>query len=126
MARAGGPRAVRRNLNVYSRREFDAIDGRLLEAREERRIVRALNDHVGQPSVPEQMLIRRTARVLIMLGVLERRILEGHDLGDLQARQTIALGNSIRLNLVAFGLKRSEREAFDPISYLEANRKAAA
>jgi hypothetical protein len=126
MARAGGPRAVRRNLNLYSRRGFDAIDGRLLEAREEKRLIKALTEHVGRPSFPEQLLIKRTARSLVMLSVLERRILEKHDLGDLEARQTITLANSIRLNLMALGLKKSERQEIDPIAYLEARRKVAA
>jgi hypothetical protein len=89
---------------MWSARDFDAIDGRLLEAREEKRIIRELSDHCGgRPSAPQAMLIKRTARSLIILSILEKRVLEKHDLGDLEARQMIALTNSVRLNLVAAG-----------------------
>ena len=108
----GGPRQVKRRQSVWCKRGFAELDGRLLEAREEKRLIRALGEHVGgRPSVPQQLLIRRTARSLIMLGILERRVLEEHDLGDLQARQMIALSNSVRLNLVALGLERAEAPA---------------
>jgi hypothetical protein len=109
MPRAGGPRAVKRNLSLWSKRDFDAIDGRLLEAREEKRLIKALTEHVGgRPSVTQEILIKRTARSVIMLEVLERRVLETKDFGDLQARQMIALTNSARLNLMALGLKAAE------------------
>jgi hypothetical protein len=109
MARAGGPRAVKRNLSLWSKRDYDAIDGRLIEAREEKRIIRELSDHCGgRPSAPQAMLIKRTARSVIILSILEKRVLENHDLGDLEARQMIALTNSVRLNLVALGLKAAE------------------
>jgi hypothetical protein len=108
MSRAGGPRAVKRNLSLWSRRGYAEIDGRLLEAREEKRLIQALTEHVGQPSFPQQLLIRRTARALVMVSIIERRVLEQQEFGDLQARQLLALTNSVRLNLVALGLERSE------------------
>jgi hypothetical protein len=109
MPRAGGARAVRRNLSLWSTRNLDQIDGRLLEAREERRLIKALTEHVGgRPSATQEILIKRTARFVLMLEVLERRVLETKDFGDLQARQMIALSNSARMNLVALGLKPAE------------------
>jgi hypothetical protein len=73
MVRAGGPRAAKRNLSLWSTRKYDEIDGRLLEAREEKQLIADLTAHSGgRPSVPEQLLIKRTARSLIILGVLER------------------------------------------------------
>jgi hypothetical protein len=105
----GGPRVAKRNLSIWTKRPFDAIDGRLLEAREERRIIRALTAHVGgQPSVAQVILIQRTARLVIILSMLEKQVLEKMDLGDLHARQLLALSNSVRLNLQALGLKASE------------------
>jgi hypothetical protein len=109
MARSGAPGGVKRNLSLWSKRNFDAIDGRLLEAKEEKRLIKALTEHVGgSPSVTQEILIKRTARFVIMLEVLERRVLETKDFGDLQARQMIALSNSARLNLQALGLKAAE------------------
>jgi hypothetical protein len=109
MARAGGPRAVKRNLSASSRRKYNEIDGRLLEAREEKRLIQALTEHLGQPSFPQQLLIKRTARSLVMVSIIERRVLEQGEFGDLQARQLLALTNAIRLNLVALGLERSPK-----------------
>jgi hypothetical protein len=43
-----------------------------------------------------------------MVSIIERRVLEQQEFGDLQARQLLALTNSVRLNLVALGLERSE------------------
>jgi hypothetical protein len=108
MAR-GGPRQARRRLSLWAKRNLTEIDGRLMEAREEKKLMRALVDHVGgEPSAPQLILIQRTTRLLLMLGILERRVLETHDLGDLQARQMIALANSVRQNLVALGLKPTD------------------
>ena len=128
MPRAGGPRAVKRNLSLWSRREYDSIDGRLLEAREEKKIIRALSEHVGGcPSVAERLLIKRVARSLIMVSLLEKRVLERHDFGDLEARQLLALSNSCRLGLVALGLKAAQQhQVVDPITYLEQRRKTVA
>jgi hypothetical protein len=56
------------------------------------------------------ILIRRTARLLIMIGQLERRIIEGNELGDLVGRQTVALHNALRLSLSALGMDRPEKQ----------------
>ena len=45
----GGPRQSRRRLSLWSKRGFAELDGRLAEAREERRIIADLTRHVGQP-----------------------------------------------------------------------------
>jgi hypothetical protein len=119
MARAGGRRAVKRNLSALSRRKYDAIDGRLLEAREEKRIFLALTEHVGgAPSVTEELLIRRTARAAVLVSIIERRILEQQEFSDLQSRQLIALTNSVRLNLVALGLKPPKKGPASLKSYI--------
>jgi hypothetical protein len=108
MPRSGGPGRVKRNLSLWSKRDFDAIDGRLLEAKEEKRLIAALTEHVGGRPSAAEILIKRTARFVIMLEVLERRVLETKDFGDLQSRQMIALANTARMNLVALGLKPTE------------------
>jgi len=126
MARAGGPRAVKRNLSLWSQRGFAEIDGRLLEAREEKRIIRELTEHVGRPSVPQVILIRRTARLLIIIGQLERRIIEGNELGDLVGRQTVALHNALRLSLSALGMARPEQQVPQLTDFLAAKKSRAA
>jgi hypothetical protein len=107
MARAGWPRVAKRHLSLWSRRDFFALDGRLLE---EKRLVRLLTEHVGTPSVVQQMLIRRAARLLIIIGLLERKVIENPDkeLGDLACRQLIAFHNAIRLTFQALGMEKGE------------------
>jgi hypothetical protein len=118
----GGRRQARRKLTLWSNRGFAELDGRLVEAREERRIIRELTEHVGRPSVPQAILIRRAARLLIMLTQLERRIIEGNDLGDLTGRQCCALHNALRLSLSALGLERAEAQVPSVADFLAAQR----
>jgi hypothetical protein len=128
MARAGWPRVAKRHLSLWSRRDFFALDGRLLEAREEKRLVRLLTEHVGTPSVVQQMLIRRAARLLIIIGLLERKVIENPDkeLGDLACRQLIAFHNAIRLTFTALGIEKGEQKIPEIGSFLAANRGRAA
>jgi hypothetical protein len=101
---------VHRCLNLWSRRGFDALDQRLVEARAERQIIADLTHHVGgQPSAPQRMLIRRAARLAILVGILEKRAIEGGQMGDLAGRQLCAFSNSLRLVLVSIGLDRPEK-----------------
>ena len=109
MARAGGPRAVKRNLPQGSVRKYDQIDGRLLEAREEKQIIADLTAHVGgRPTAPQKLLIKRIARASIIVSIIERKVIETGELGDLQARQMNALWNSVRLGLDKLGLTKAE------------------
>jgi hypothetical protein len=42
----------------------------------------------------QDLLIARCARLLIVIGILERRLIETGDIGDLAARQIIAFHNA--------------------------------
>jgi hypothetical protein len=110
MARAGGPRVAKRHLSIWSKRDFRALDGRLLEAKREKQLIRLLTEHVGgRPSAVQEILIRRCARLLIILDLLERRVIERPDeLGDLACRQLMAFHNGLRLSLSALGMDRPE------------------
>lgn len=106
----GGPRQAKRRQSLWCRRGFAELDGRLLEAREERRLIAQLSEHVGRPTVVQKVLIKRAARLLIMIMQLERRMIEGNDLGDLGGRQVVALHNALRLSLTALGLEQSQQQ----------------
>jgi hypothetical protein len=109
MARAGGPRVARRQLSIWSKRDFGALDARLLEAKEEKRLIRLLSEHVGKPSIVQELMIRRAARLLLVIGLLERRVIERpDDLGDLACRQLVAFHNALRLTFTALGMERGE------------------
>ena len=98
-----------RQVGVWSRRNFAELDQRLIEAKEERRVITELTAYVGgNPSVPQVLLIKRTARLLLMISALERRALEGNDLGDLAGRQIVALHNALRRSLAELGAARPE------------------
>jgi hypothetical protein len=117
---------AKRTLPLWSKRNYDAIDGRLVEAKVERQIIGELTNHVGGfPTAPQRLLIKRTARLVVMLGIIERRIIESCDLKDLEARQLCALSNSLRLNLQALGLAKPEVQAPNLVEYLGARKPAA-
>src|SRR5919106_7042987 len=101
----GGARQAKRKQSLWSSRGFAELDGRLLEAREEKRLIRELTRHVGTPSITQEVLIKRAARLLIMLSQLEVRMIQNNELGDLAGRQIVALHNALRLTLNALGLK---------------------
>jgi hypothetical protein len=121
----GGARQVKRSLKPFSRMRFDELDQRILEAKEERSIIAGLTDHVGgQPTFPQMLLIKRIARSVIMLATIEKRVLDTLDLGDLEARQMIALANSIRLSLRDLGLKRPQLQAPQLSDYIGKTKQA--
>lgn len=75
-------------------------------------MIRMLTEHVGgRPSITQEVLIRRAARLLIMIGQLEIRMIENNELGDLGGRQIIALHNALRLSLAALGLDKVDKPA---------------
>jgi hypothetical protein len=112
MSRAGGARVARRQLSIWSKRDFGELDQRLLEAKEERRLIRLLTEHVGRPSIVQELMIRRAARLLIVIGLLERRVIERPDeLGDLACRQLVAFHNALRLTFAALGMEKAEQSA---------------
>jgi hypothetical protein len=109
MAR-GGPRFASRKLTMYSRRPLAALDGRTLEARRERQILADLSAHVGDaPSAVQKILIARAARLLVMVEVMERRLIERGETGDLAGRQVIAWTNSLRQVLALLGIERPQQ-----------------
>ena len=103
-------------------RGYCELDGRLVEAREEKRVIRELSEHVGRPTVPQRILIKRAARLLVMIGQLERRMIEANELGDLGGRQVCALHNALRLSLQAIGLERAEQQVPALADFLQARQ----
>jgi hypothetical protein len=113
-------------LSVWSKRHFGQLDQRTAEAIEERRIVRELTEHVGRPTAPQRILIRRAARALVIVTLLERRTIENpNDFGDLALRQLCALTNSARLALQALGFARPEQQAPALVDYIGKRKSAA-
>jgi hypothetical protein len=81
------------------------IDGRSKEGRYLRTVEQDLLGQLGPaPSVSQQLLVRRIARALLMLEILDVKLTSG-DWNDCDARTQGGLNNSVRLGLVSLGLK---------------------
>jgi hypothetical protein len=115
---SGGPRLVKRKQPLWRYRGFAELDGRSNEAREEKRLIRELTAHVGNPTAVQRILIKRSARLLIMIMQLEVRMIEGNKLGDLGGRQVVALHNALRLSLSALGMEKGEQTPRTLTAYL--------
>ena len=61
-----------------------------------------------------------------MVSQLERRMIEGNELGDLGGRQVVALHNALRLSLQAIGFERAEKEIPSVANFLKARPERAA
>ena len=83
----------------------DQIDGRSREGRFLRDVERELVAHVGgKPTVTQKLLIRRLARGLLRLELLDERITRG-ELNDHDARTFSALSNAVRLTARELGVQ---------------------
>jgi hypothetical protein len=107
-ARGGSRPAVRKvqGLRYALGRQLDA---RTAEGRIEREAIEELTDHVGgNPTFPQRILIRRAARLLVM--VEEVHLIASDEMSDWASRQVIAWSNSLRRTLEALGLNYAQRQ----------------
>jgi hypothetical protein len=84
------------------------IDGRSTQGRFLRAVERDLLSQLGPaPTVSQQLLVRRIARNFLMLEALDSKLISG-DWNDCDSRTQGGLNNSVRLGLVALGLKAAQ------------------
>ena len=81
------------------------VDRRTREGKVMHQIAQALREHVGDPSVPEQMIIETTAFLWVQVNLLAPRVMEGSASSDLGDRQVLAYINQLKRNLETLGLK---------------------
>jgi hypothetical protein len=106
----GGPRPARRKVNVRRYSQVKELDARTLEGKTERRTIRELTRHVGgSPTFPQEVLIGRAARLLVMVELMEKRLIESDELNDFASRQILAWVNTLRRTLEALGLERPQQ-----------------
>jgi hypothetical protein len=106
----GGPRPAKRKVNVRRYEQVKELDARTLEGKTERRTIRELTAHVGgDPTVPQRILIRRAARLLVMVELMEVKLIENDESSDWASRQILAWVNALRLIMVALGLERRQQ-----------------
>lgn len=102
----------------------DAIDGRSREGKFLRKVEAELTEHVGgAPSFTQRLLIRRAARALLRLELLDEKMASGN-WTDHDARTFGGLNNALRLCLRELGFKAAPPKTPTLQDYL--NQKAAA
>jgi hypothetical protein len=104
----------------------DRIDGRSREGKFLRRVEAELVAHVGgSPSFAQSLLIRRAARSMLQLELLDAKMSSGswtaHD-----ARTQGGLNNAVRLTLRELGIKPPKVERVSPLAAHFAKPLAAA
>jgi hypothetical protein len=96
---------------AFTRGTVGDIDGRSREGRFLRRVEAELVAQVGgQPSFAQSLLIRRAARSMLQLELLDGKMASGAWTGH-DARTQGGLNNAVRLALRELGLKPIERQA---------------
>jgi hypothetical protein len=107
---SGGPRPAKRRINVRRFAVGRELDARTLEGKSERRAIQELTAHVGgNPTFPQEVLIRRAARLLVMVEYMERHLIESDEMSDWASRQMLAWVNTLRRTLEALGMDRPQR-----------------
>jgi hypothetical protein len=90
---------------VWSTRKVTEIDRRTLEGKREQQVLDDLTRHVGTPTVTERILIARCARLTVVIELMERRIVEDGEVGDMNSRQLLAWIGVLSRLLDRLGIK---------------------
>jgi hypothetical protein len=95
------------------------LDGRSPEGRFLRHVEAALSQHVGgQPNFPQKLLIRRAARAMLRLELLDIKMAEGN-WTEQDGRIFGGLNNAVRLCLRELGIKSAADKPLSVDSYLK-------
>ena len=100
------------------------IDGRSKEGRFLKTIESDLIQQVGgSPSVGQQLLIRRIARAMLMLEILDLKLANADNWNQCDAATQGGLNNNVRLCLRELGLKQPAPKKLDLATYLASKSK---
>jgi hypothetical protein len=87
-------------------------DGRSPTGRLERQVVRELTAHIGgKPTAVQRILIMRAARLVVVIEMLEKQIIESGVVGDHAGRQVLAWHNTLRLVMQSIGIEAPAEDA---------------
>jgi hypothetical protein len=102
----------------------DAIDGRSKEGRFLRRCEAELTAHVGgSPSFAQTLLIRRAARAMLRLELLDAKMASG-SWTDHDARTFGGLNNALRLALRELGVRETKPKPIPTIAEIAARHRS--
>jgi hypothetical protein len=99
------------------------LDSRTNTAKLLRKITNDLLDHLGSPTPPQRIIVQNAAFKALRIVLFSDRMLnEPGALSEKSDHNLLAWSNSLRLDLVALGLERRERQTIDLASYLARGR----
>ena len=83
-------------------------------------VIRQLTDQLGDPTTAQGLLIQSAALKATRLALLSEQLLDGTPPSEGSDHHALAWLNSLRLDLMALGLERRERQILDLNGYLKA------
>ena len=95
------------------------VDRRTREGKVMREIAQVLREHVGNPTVPQEMLIETTAFLWVQVNLLAPKVMEGTAPSDFGDRQLLSYINQMRRNLETLGLTAPAQQVPTLGKYLE-------
>ena len=103
----------------------DKVDGRSREGRFLINIEREVTKQVGAPSFTQKMLIRRLARAMLRLELIDEKMAAGGEVSAHDGRTFSALSNQVRLLARELGVKAAPAEKAPGLVDYLASRAAA-
>ena len=111
----------RRKAGPFSRDEtLTALDARTRAGRVMKGVIRQLTDQIGDATAGQRLLIQSAALKATRLALLSEQLLDGTPASEGSDHHALAWLNSLRLDLMALGLERRERQILDLNGYLKA------
>ena len=86
-------------------------------------VVRQLSDQIGDPTPAQGLLIQSAGLKATRLALLSEQLLDGTPPSEGSDHHALAWLNSLRLDLMALGLERRERQILDLNGYLKSTEK---
>ncbi len=94
------------------------IDHRTSQGRLARHLERELSDYVGDPTPPQQLLIRMVTVLAVRLSMITERALAEREPSELTDRYLCSYSSQLRQALQALGLERPDAQVPALSSYL--------
>lgn len=95
------------------------LDDRTRADRVMKGVIRALSEQIGDPTTAQGLLIQSAALKATRLSLLSEQLLTGAPPSEGSDHHALAWLNSLRLDLMALGLERRERQILDLNGYLK-------
>ena len=95
------------------------MDNRTRAGRVMKGVIRSLTDQIGSPTTAQALLIQAAGLKATRLALLSEQLLNGDPPSEGSDHHALAWLNSLRLDLMALGLERRERQVLDLQGYMK-------